>query len=134
MHWLNSNCGLQSETIDLLKLWVRIPLRRGAYDTTLCVKVCQWLTTCLLFSPGTLVASINKLTYSWNTLHFLYEVSYIFGKLNISRLKWIYFCLYCQCLCLTQNCFNWRFLFWKLDKKIGVFLPKRSLKITTRYF
>jgi hypothetical protein len=35
-------------------LRVRIPLRRGVLDTTLCDKVCHW------FSPGTPVSSANK--------------------------------------------------------------------------
>jgi hypothetical protein len=37
-----------------LKLRVRISLRRGVLDTTLCDKVCQW------FSLGTPVSSTNK--------------------------------------------------------------------------
>ena len=41
-------------------LRVRILLRRGVLDTTLCVKVCQWLVTGLWFSPGSLVANTNK--------------------------------------------------------------------------
>ena len=43
-----------------LKLWVRIPLRRGVLDTTLCDKVCQWLAAGRWFSPCTLVSSNNK--------------------------------------------------------------------------
>ena len=45
-----------------LKLWVRIPLRRGVLvlDTTLCDKVCQWLATGRLFFQGTAVSSANK--------------------------------------------------------------------------
>jgi hypothetical protein len=43
-----------------LKLWVRIPLRRGVLDKTLCDKVCQWLATGLWFSLVTLVSSTNK--------------------------------------------------------------------------
>ena len=43
-----------------LTLWVRILLRRGVVDTTLCDKVCQWLMTGWWFSPGTLVSSTNK--------------------------------------------------------------------------
>jgi hypothetical protein len=37
-----------------LTLWVRIPLRRGVLDTTLCDKVWQWLATgffCVLRFP-----------------------------------------------------------------------------------
>jgi hypothetical protein len=48
------------ECISSLKLWAKIPLRRGALDTTLCDKVCQWLTTGLWFSRGTAVSSTNK--------------------------------------------------------------------------
>ena len=42
-------------------MWVRIPLRRGVLlDTTLCDKVCQWLSTGWWFSLCTLVSSTNK--------------------------------------------------------------------------
>jgi hypothetical protein len=40
-----------------LTLWVRTPLRRGVLDTTLCDKVCQWLTTGWWFFS---VSSTNK--------------------------------------------------------------------------
>jgi len=43
-----------------LTLWVRIPLRQGVLDTTLCDKVCQCLATGRWFSPGTPVYSTNK--------------------------------------------------------------------------
>ena len=43
------------QCLSPLKLWIRIPFRWGVLDPTLCDKVCQWL-----FSPGTLVSSINK--------------------------------------------------------------------------
>jgi hypothetical protein len=33
---------------------------RGVFDTTLCDKVCQWLTTGRLFSPSILISSTNK--------------------------------------------------------------------------
>ena len=51
--WIyNYQCN---QCLSPLKLWVRIPL-----DTTLCDKVCQWLTTDRLFSPGTPVSYTNK--------------------------------------------------------------------------
>jgi hypothetical protein len=37
-----------------LKLWVRIPLRRGVLNTTLCDKVCQWLAAGLWFTRVTI--------------------------------------------------------------------------------
>ena len=40
--------------------WVRTPLRWGVCNTTLCDKVCQWLTTGRWFSPCPLVSSTNK--------------------------------------------------------------------------
>jgi hypothetical protein len=45
---------------SLTKLWARTPLRRGALDTTLCDKVCQWFAAGRWFSPGTPVFSTNK--------------------------------------------------------------------------
>ena len=42
---------LCNQCISPLTLLVRIPLRRGVFDTTLCDKVCQWITTCRWFSP-----------------------------------------------------------------------------------
>jgi len=53
------NC-LCNQCLSPLKLWVRIPLRQGVHDTTLCDKVCQWLPTARWFSPGTPVSSTNK--------------------------------------------------------------------------
>ena len=41
-------------------MWVRIPLRRDVFDTTLYDKVCQWFVTGLWFSPGTPVSPANK--------------------------------------------------------------------------
>ena len=55
--------------ISPLKLWVRIPLRRGVLNTTLCDQVYQWLAAGRWFSPGTRVSSTNK-TY----LHHIAEI------------------------------------------------------------
>jgi hypothetical protein len=46
-----------NQCLSTLKLWVPILLRRGALDTTLCDKVCQWLAKGCWFSP---VSSTNK--------------------------------------------------------------------------
>jgi hypothetical protein len=51
---------LCNQCLSPLKLCVRIPLRRGVLDTTLCDKVCQWLATGRRFSPDTPVSSTNK--------------------------------------------------------------------------
>jgi hypothetical protein len=61
--WSYGSCiynYLFNQYLSPITLWVRIPLRRGVLDTTLCDKVCQWLATGLWFSPGTPVSSINK--------------------------------------------------------------------------
>ena len=49
-----------NQYISPLTLWVRIPLRRGVLDTTLCDQVCQWLAAGRWFSPDTSVSSTNK--------------------------------------------------------------------------
>jgi hypothetical protein len=49
-----------NQCLSLLKLCVRIPLRRGVIDATLCYKVCKWLATGHWFSSSTPVSSINK--------------------------------------------------------------------------
>ena len=51
---------MYNQCLSPLELWIRIPLRRGVLDTTLCDKVCQWLAVGRLFSPGTSVSSTNK--------------------------------------------------------------------------
>ena len=49
---------LCNQFLSRLMLWVRISIR--ARCTTLCNKVCRWLTIGRWFSPGTLVSSTNK--------------------------------------------------------------------------
>ena len=49
-----------NQCLSPLTLWVRIPLRRGELNTTLCDKVCQWLAADQWFSLVTLVSSTNK--------------------------------------------------------------------------
>jgi hypothetical protein len=51
---------LCNQFLSPLTLWVRIPLRRGVFGTSLCNKVCQWLTAGRWFSLGTPVSSTNK--------------------------------------------------------------------------
>ena len=51
---------LCNQCLSPLTLWVWIPFRQGELDTTLCDKVCKWLTTGQWFSPGTPVSSTNK--------------------------------------------------------------------------
>ena len=55
-------------------LWVWISPRWGVLNTTLCDKVCQWLTIGRLFSLGTLVSSTNK-TYPHDRTEILLKVS-----------------------------------------------------------
>jgi hypothetical protein len=51
---------LCNQCLSLLMLWVRIPLKRGVLNTTLCDKVCPWLLASHWFSRVTLVSSTNK--------------------------------------------------------------------------
>ena len=51
---------LCNQCLSPLMLWVRIPLRRGVLDTTLCDNVCKWLATGLWFSLDIRVSFNNK--------------------------------------------------------------------------
>ena len=51
---------LCNQCLSPLTLRVRIPFMQGVLNTTLCVKVCQWLAAGRWFSPGTPVSSTNK--------------------------------------------------------------------------
>ena len=52
-----------------LTLWVRISLRRGVLDSTLCDKVCKWLATGWWFCLATLVSPPIKLTANIKQKH-----------------------------------------------------------------
>ena len=56
--WIYNN--ICNQCLSPLTLWVRISLRRGVLNTTLCNKVCQWLAAGRWFSPVTSVSSTNK--------------------------------------------------------------------------
>ena len=60
-----SYCGwiynyLCNQCLLPLTLWIRISLRGGVLNTTLCHKVCQLIAAGQLFSSGTTVSSTNK--------------------------------------------------------------------------
>jgi hypothetical protein len=63
---------LCNQYLSSITLYVRIPLRRGVLNTTLCDKVCQWLAADRWFSPGTPISTTNKTDrhniYNWNIL------------------------------------------------------------------
>ena len=72
-----------------LTLWVRILLRRGVPDTTLCDKVWQRLVAGRWFFPGTPVSSTNK-TYRHDIAEILLKV----GLNSITQLilkVWVFF-------------------------------------------
>ena len=56
---------------------------RGVFDTTLYDKVCQWLATGQLFSPGTLISSTNKTDHHDISLNFYFESRLFMSKRQI---------------------------------------------------
>jgi hypothetical protein len=72
---------LCNQCLSPLKLWVRIPPRRGVLDTTLCDKVCQWLVAGWWFS---LVSSTNK-TDGHDITKILLEVALNTPTLTLTR-------------------------------------------------
>jgi len=51
---------LCNQCLSPLTLWVRIPLRLGVLETTLCDTVCQWIAAGQWYSLGIPVSSTNK--------------------------------------------------------------------------
>ena len=51
---------LCNQCLSPLTLWVRIQLKRGVFETTLCDNACQWLVAGRWFSPGTPLSSNNN--------------------------------------------------------------------------
>ena len=80
-----------AKTIIWLNLWVRIPLRWGVLDTTLCDKVCQWLATGRWFSLGTTVSFTNKTDY-----HDITEIVLIVALNTITLTLNKTFCIICK--------------------------------------
>jgi hypothetical protein len=66
---------LCNQCLSPLMLWVWIPLRQGALDTTLCDKVCQWHSAGQWFSQGTPVSFTNK-TDSHDKTQILLKVAF----------------------------------------------------------
>jgi hypothetical protein len=75
-------------------MWVRILLRRGVLDTTLCDQVCQFLMTGQWFSQGITVSSTNKtdcqdiseilLKVALNTINSSIKIFKLTRKMNFS--------------------------------------------------
>ena len=72
-------------------LWVRILLRWGIFDTTLCDKVYQWLATGTWFSPGTPVSSTNKTDHQDITEIMLKVVLNTINQTNF-KIVWVNWC------------------------------------------
>ena len=95
---------LFSQYISPLTLWVRISLRRGVLDTTLCVKVCDWPLTGRWVCVGTLVSSFNKTDR--------HDINEILLKVGIQTIK-LYQTLYVGfvgSLLLFILCWSWSLL------------------------
>ena len=81
---------LCNQCLSSLKLWVRIPLRRGVLDTTICDKVCHWLVTVQWVSLGTPISSAKKtyiteimLKVALNTINQTYTKKFNSNNLTI---------------------------------------------------
>ena len=75
---------LCNKCLSPLRLRVRIPLRQGRLNTTLCDKVWQWLVTGRWFSPGTPVSSTNK-TDRYDMTEILLKVALLYRYIMFGR-------------------------------------------------
>jgi hypothetical protein len=98
---------LCNQCLSPLTLWVRIPLRRGVLDTTLCDKVCQWLMAGWWFSPSTPVSSTDKTDHHDITKILLKVVFSTIKQTNKQTIKWLE---------------NLRLKYWKKFKGIKIML------------
>jgi hypothetical protein len=71
---------ISNQCLSSLTLWVRIPLRQGVLDTTLCDKVCQWLAAGLWFK------------LSWICLEHFCIMSLLQSQIYFKRHEYILFC------------------------------------------
>jgi hypothetical protein len=74
LYFYTKIANLCNQYLSPLMLWVRIPLREGVLDITLCDTVCQWLTAGRWFSLDTPVSSTNK-TYCHDITKILLKVA-----------------------------------------------------------
>jgi hypothetical protein len=74
LYFYTKIANLCYQYLSPLMLWVRIPLREGVLDITLCDTVCQWLTAGRWFSLDTPVSSTNK-TYCHDITKILLKVA-----------------------------------------------------------
>ena len=121
---------LCNQCLSPLMLWVRIPLRWGVLDTTLCDKVCQWLTTGRLFSPGTLLSSTNKID-----LHDITEILLKVALNTINQTKTIYAGMMCvrsstkilhSVLIQHKTCPPWAILIYLIGWNFKIFSYKTT--------
>ena len=76
--WIYNYSCTYNQCLSQLTMKLRIRLRRGELNTTLCDKVCQWLAAGLWFSPGTPVSSTNK-TDHHDITEILLKAKYIYS-------------------------------------------------------
>jgi hypothetical protein len=68
INWSSKNQSIKQSINQLANQSINQSMESHSGDTTLCDKVCQWLTTGRWFSPGTQVFPTNKTPprYNWN--------------------------------------------------------------------
>jgi hypothetical protein len=114
---------------------VRILLRQGGRYTTLCDKVCQWLASGLLFSPGTSVSSTNKtdshditkilLKVALNTIintHPYYLTRGIYTKLNNMNIGKTIICSYITIASFLCGVFEFKCKTWLYITRILILI------------
>jgi hypothetical protein len=94
--WINNY--IYNQCLSPLTLWVRILLRRGILDATLCDKVCQRLATGRWFSPPK--------TY----LHDIAEILLKVAQNTIPPSTYNWFGVFLSCGWLLDTVWRWRYI------------------------
>ena len=90
-----NNNYLHNQCLSLLTLWFRTSFMAGVLDTSLCDKVCQWLTAGQWFSPGTPVSSTNKTDR--------HDITEVLLKVALSTITLTFYSICCNLLLLLSN-------------------------------
>ena len=103
--------------------WCEFEILIRSSCITLCVKVCQWLATGRLFSPGHLVSSTNKTDR--------HDITEILLKVALNTIKQTNKKSYhCGVNCLNIEAHEGFFLLWPAYKEILTDKKRNSQKLT----
>jgi hypothetical protein len=84
--WSYGSCN---RCLSPLTLWVGIPRMLGVLDSTLCVKVCQWLVAGWWFSLGVLDSTLCVKVCRWLVAGWWFSLGVLDSTLCVKVCQWL---------------------------------------------